>query len=203
MPTILDEIRALSPEAQNAIAQTERAAQLMRNLLADPEIAKQVTPLVDKAAKKANPLHQTTEEIAQPIVDRIMKSVDEKIAALKESDETKTATQQLQAQIDAAKQNDSITDEGITNILTAMKEKGVGDFETAKKAYLHDRPPVDSTPGNSSQMDWNVYETMQSGDMKSFFDGSGTLSPGITDNPEKWERAAALKYLNNEIALPN
>lgn len=192
-----EEFAALSPQAQATL----RAGVLMQNLLADADSARQILPMVDKAAKKVNPAHQTLEEQAAPIVERVMKEVETKISARDKKFEEDSAVARLNAQIKAAKETDGFTDEGIQNVLKLMQDKGVGDFEIALKAYRSDHPAQPATPPAShDQMRWNAFETMQSGDQKPFFFPDGI--PSITENPEAWEREQALNYLNGRVALP-
>jgi len=191
------EFAALPPEAQATL----RAGLLMQNLLADNEAARQILPMVDKAAKKLNPSYITTEEQAAPIVDRVVKQIDEKLSARDKKAEEEAAVSRLNKQIEDAKSSDGFTDEGIQNVLKLMQEKGIGDFESAKKVYRFDNPaPSQAAPTSSTQMNWNAYETMQSGDNKNFFFPEGV--PSITDSPEKWEREMALKYLDGQVSLP-
>jgi hypothetical protein len=172
-------------------------------MLSDADAARAVLPMVDKVAKKRNPGHQTMEEQAQPFVDRALAAVDAKLAERDKKAAEKQALSDLESQIAHAKANEDYTDEGIKNVLEIMQTQNVGNFETAKKVYRADHPAPSATPGNSpDRMDWNFYNEVNSGDMKGFFDGSVTNSPGITDDPVKWERAAAFKYLNGDIGLP-
>lgn len=192
-----EEYAKLPPEAQATI----RAGVLMQQLLSDPDAAKQLMPLVDKAAKRANPAHVTVEEQAAPIVERVLKQVDEKLAARTKDELDNAAKTKLEAQIAAAKADRGFTDEGIKNILTMMQQQNIGDFDAAVKAYLFDHPPTPAAPpGNGDRMDWGFYHQIQKGDAKPFFFPDGEAS--ITENPEAWERETALKYLKREIDLP-
>lgn len=197
----------MTPQEFNAlpleIQQTLKAGLLMQQLLSDADAAKVVGPAAEAALKKINPAISTIEERAAPIVAKLRQEFDAKLADRDKKTDEERATAELSAKIASAKAEDGFTDEGIANILKTMQDRGVADFDIAKKAYLHDNPPMPATPSTaSSQMDWNVYENFSSGDAKSFFDGTGANSPSITDNPEKWERATALAYLNGHIALP-
>ena len=191
-----EEFAALSPQAQATL----RAGLLMQQILADAEGAKAISPIVERAAKKLNPALQTTEELAAPYVEKALQQVRDEFAKRDKKSEEERAVTTLQSQIASAKEQDGLTDEGVANILKQMQDKGVGDFETAKKAYLHDRPAQPSTPGSSDQMHWNAFETMSSGDQKPFFFPEGI--PSITDRPDVWEREMALKYLNGQVELP-
>ncbi len=192
-----EEFGRLAPEAQATI----RAGLLMQQLLADADSARTILPLVDKVAKKSNPAHITVEEQAQPFIDRALAAVDAKLAERDKKAQEEQAVASLQAQIDAAKANDGFTDEGVKNVLKLMQDKGIGDFDSAKKAYRYDNPDPSATPrGASDQMNWNTYESMGAGDQKPFFFPDGV--PSITDSPEAWEREMALKYLRGDVALP-
>jgi hypothetical protein len=192
-----DELANLSPQAQATL----RAGLLMQQILRDADAAKALQPIVEKAAKAANPAYQTVEDVAAPIVERVRKEFTEELAKRDKKTADERAVADLQTQISIAKDTDGLTDEGIANILKQMQDKGVGDFEIAKKAYLHDRPSPSSTPGTSSdQMHWNAYETMAAGDQKPFFFPEGM--PSISDRPEVWERETAIKYLNGQVELP-
>ena len=192
-----EEFAALPAEAQATL----RAGLLMQRLLSDADAAKSIAPIVEKAAKKVNPAYQTAEDVAAPIVARVRQEFADEFAKRDKKSEEDRATQNLQAQIEAAKREHGLTDEGIGNILKQMTDKGVGDFEIATKAYLHDRPQQSATPpGGTNSLHWNAYETMQAGDQKPFFFPDGM--PSISDKPEVWERETALKYLNGEVELP-
>ncbi len=191
------EFAALPPEAQATL----RAGLLMQQLLADSDAARQLLPMVDKAAKKINPGYITTEEQAAPIVERVTKELEAKFTARDKKAEEDAAVSRITSQIADAKSKDGFTDEGISNVLKMMQDKGIGDFESAKKAYRYDNPaPAESAPMSSTQMNWNAFETMAAGDQKPFFFPDGI--PSITENPEAWERETSLKYLNNQVSLP-
>lgn len=188
----------LPPEAQA----TMRAGLLMQQMARDPESARALQPIADRAAKKVNPTHQTAEEIAAPFVQQVLAAVDQKLAERDSKDAVKQTSARLEQQIAAAMENEGFTQEGIKNILETMQSKGIADFETAKKAYRFDNPAPTETPRSvSDSMYWNVDKNMQVGDAKSFFFPEGV--PTITENPEAWEKETALKYLNGGVALPN
>jgi len=190
-----EEFNRLPPEAQATL----RAGLLMQQLLADSDAAKALMPLVDKAAKKANPSYLTVEDQAAPIVAKVREEFQAELSKRDRATAEERAKTEMQAAIDRAKA-EGFTDEGLGNILKVM-ERGVANFDDAKKIYLSDNPPQPATPpGGTDSMDWNVYETMGSGDQKGFFFPEGM--PSITENPEKWERGMALKYLNNQVGLP-
>ena len=200
--TLAEALSALSPTDQARVVGTLNAGDALQKLLADPEMARAVLPLLDKAAKKANPAHVTVEEQAQPFIERALAEVDKKLAARDKKTDEDQAVANLNAKIAAAKAN-RYTDEGIKNILTLMQETATSDFEIAVREYEHRNPKLAATPaGATDRMDWNFYDEIQGGDLKSFFDGTATKSPSLTDDPEKWQRAAALKYLNGDLPLP-
>lgn len=203
MADTLDQFFArLDADTQTRLRNTVQAGELMQALLTDAEAARAVIPLVDKVAKKKNPAHVTTEEIAAPIVEKALAQVDAKLAARDKEAEDKRQTNELAARIEHYKTAESFTDEGIKGVLDIMKEKGVADFDIAAREYRREHPaPQAPTPGMSpDRMDWNVFGEMQRGDEKSFFFPEG--GPSITDDPVAWERQTALDYLNNRVALP-
>ena len=179
---------------------TLQAGDALSKLLADPELAREALPLLDKAAKKANPAHQTVEEQAAPIVERALKQVDEKLAKRDSEAANRAAEDALAREIQAA-YAEGFTEDGVKGVLEVMK-RGVASFADAKKIYRSDHPTPDMSAANDSRMDWNFYEEIQGGDLKGFFDGSQFNAPSITANPEKWQRAAALAYLDGKVGLP-
>lgn len=203
MPDTLDQFFArLDADTQTRLRNTVQAGELMQALLTDAEAARAVIPLVDKVAKKKNPAHVTTEEIAAPIVERALAQVDAKLAERDKKSADERASADLAARMEHYRANESFTDEGIAGVLAIMKDKGVADFDIAAREYRREHPaPAAATPGVSpDRMDWNVMGEMQRGSEKSFFFPDG--GPSIAENPEAWERQTALDYLNNRVALP-
>src|ERR1700690_3606553 len=113
-----EQLAALSPQAQATL----RAGVLMQQMLSDTEAARAIQPIVERAAKKANPSYMTAEDVAAPIVARVRKEFEDKFAERDKKAEDDRAVANLQAQINAAKSSDGLTDEGIANILTQMKD---------------------------------------------------------------------------------
>lgn len=193
-----EEFAALPHEAQ----QTIRAGLAMQAILADADAARVVLPQIERVTKKQNPAYVTIEEQAAPIVERVIKQVDEKLSARDKKAEEDAAVTRLNAQIQSAKDKDGFTDEGIQKVLKMMQEKGIGDFDSALKVYRYDNPPAQTLqPTSSSRSNWNAFHEMQAGDNKPFFFPEN--SPSITENPQGWEKDTALKYLNGETGLPN
>lgn len=181
---------------------TLRAGVLMQQLLGNKDTSAQAFALAESAQKKINPGYRTSEEIAQPFVERAMAEVTKKFAERDAAAATREAETRLQAQIAAAVSQHGYTEEGIKRVLTTMQEKGVGDFETALKADLMDHPAPSVPPGSSEAMDWNFYSEIEQPNVKAFFDGSATHSPGLTQDEDAWARAAALRYLDGSVKLP-
>lgn len=194
-----EEFARLDPRIQ----QTIRSGLLMEQMLADADTARAVLPLADKMAKKANPSHMTVEEQAEPIVARVRAEFQEELSKRDKKAAEDVARSELQSQIAAAKQNDGFTDEGIGNVLKLMTDKGVADFEIAKNEYQRRNPTPSTSPGTTDRMDWNFFHEINAADAKGFFDGTDAKSPAMVDNPEAWERANALAYLNGRVDLPN
>lgn len=204
MPETLEQVLArLDPDAASRVRATLNAGTVLQDLLADADAARAIIPLADKVAKKRNPAHMTTAEIAAPIVEQALAQVDAKLAARDAKVAEEAATASLAAAIAKAKADDGFTDEGIKNVLDLMRSNGIADFEAAALKYRQHNPlPKTPSPGASERMDWGFYHEIQSGDQKAFFDGTATHSPAMIDDPEAWQRAAALKYLSGEIGLP-
>lgn len=199
MPLTEAQFSALPPEAQATL----RAGVLMQAILQDAEAAKTLTPLADKAAKKLNPSHQTAEEVAAPFVAAVRSEFTAELTKRDKQAAEERATTELQSRIATWKSDHSLTDEGVTNILKTMQDKGVADFDIAAKAYMADHPTPEAAPQLATEsMNWNAYESMRSGDQKDFFFPEGNGIPTITENPEVWEKEQALRYLNNRVSLP-
>jgi len=201
MAKSLQEVLAdLAPEQQGRVLGTLQAGEALNKLLADAELAREVLPLLDKAAKKVNPAHQTIEEQAAPIVERALAKVDEKLAARDKAAEQKSVETSLEAKMKAA-YDEGFTEDGVKGVLEIMK-RGVADFDDAKKIYRADHPTPSSSPTQDSRMNWDFYSEIASDDLKGFFDGSAAKTRSITDNPQAWERETALGYLSGRIPLP-
>lgn len=199
--TLADFFARLDPDTQNRVRATLQAGELMQEALRDADAAKAIIPLVDKLAKKKNPAHQTTEELAAPIVERALAQVDAKLAERDKKSEKERQEAEMAAKITHYIENESFTDEGIKGVLKIMQEKGVGDFDIAAREYRRENPIPDPTPGASTdRMYWNVDGEMRRGSEKPFFFPDG--GPSITDDPEMWARETALQYLNGKVALP-
>ena len=198
MPDTFEQALArLSPEDQSRVMATLQAGAAMQALVADPDAAKAILPIADKVAKKKDPAHQTLEDRAAPLVDRVMADVDKRFADLRKENEENREKGKIDAAV-AQAISEGFTEDGLKGVLEIMK-RGVANFDDAKKVYLAEHPaPSPSLP--SDRMDWNVYNEIAAGDEKGFFFPEG--APSITEDPEKWERAMSLRYLRGDVALP-
>ncbi len=201
MTTLLEALEALDPATRERVVQTIRAGEAMTAMLQDSEASRVVNDAADKLAKRRNPAHQTTDDVAQIYVDRVLAKVDEKLAERDKKSSQQQAEDQLAVKIASLKSKDGFTDEGIAGVLKLMQDKGVADFDIAAREYMREHPVATPTTRMSERMYWNVDGVMNSGNEKDFFfpkDGRKT----ITDDPDAWERDTALMALNGEIDYP-
>lgn len=157
---------------------------LLDSLLKNPKTKREAEKLV----KTLHPDVVTTDDIAQPYVER-MEATEKKLDAFLKKMEGDEAETKFASQITLLKNTRGFTDEGIDQVKKLMVEKSIPDAIVAADHWERQNPPKSQAPSTFSPANWGIGAETDDPDLKLLF-----------KDPDAWAEREAKRAWDEEVA---